>query len=62
MSQITSVLKEGKQGLRGDLTSRAREIIGHVIDNLSRQLTVLDEAGKEREVTSSRALVELYLP
>ena len=59
MSQISSVLKEGKSGVRGDLTSRAREIIGHTIDNLARQLTILDEPGKEKEITSSRALVEL---
>lgn len=59
MSQISSVLKEGKSGVRGDLTNRAREIIGYTIDNLSRQLTILDEPGKEKDVSSSRVLVEL---
>lgn len=59
MSQISSVLKEGKSGLKGELTSRVRELIGHTIDNLARQLTILDEPGKEKEISSSRALVEL---
>ena len=59
MSQISSVLKEGKPGIKGDLTNRVREIIGHTIDNLARQLTILDEPGKEKEIGSSRVLVEL---
>jgi hypothetical protein len=59
MSQISSVLKEGKPGLKGELTNRVREIIGHTIDNLARQLTILDEPGKEKEISASRALVEL---
>lgn len=59
MSQISTVLKDGKSGLKGDLTNRVREIIGHTIDNLARQLTILDEPGKEKEITGSRALAEL---
>jgi hypothetical protein len=57
MSTITTTLKHGKSGLKGELTDRTREIIGHAIDNLSRQLSVLDQPGRDNG--SSRPLIDL---
>lgn len=57
MSTVTNTLKEGKTGLKGELTARTREIIGYAIDTLSRQLSVLDEPGKEN--ATSRPLTDL---
>lgn len=57
MSTITTTLKDNKGGLKGELTARTREIIGHAIDTLSRQLSVLDEQGKDNG--SMRPLADL---
>jgi hypothetical protein len=57
MSTITTALKEGKSGLKGELTGRTREIIGHAIDNLARQLSVIDEPGRDNG--SPRPLIDL---
>jgi hypothetical protein len=57
MSTITTALKDGKTGLKGELTSRTRDIIGHAIDNLSRQLSVLEEPGRDNG--SSRPIIDL---
>ena len=59
MSTVASVLKEGKLGLKGELTTRTREIIGHAIDTLATQLAVLDEPGKEKDNFSMRPLIDL---
>lgn len=59
MSTVASVLKEGKLGLKGELTNRTREVIGHAIDTLARQLAVLDEPGKEKDNFSMRPIFDL---
>jgi hypothetical protein len=57
MSTITMALREGKDGLKGELTARTRDIIGHAIDNLSRQLSVMDEPARDN--ISPRPLIDL---